>query len=299
MALATENGMGIYLLGSRGPLAGYLPDPGFYLQNDIYLYNADTGRNRSFPTGGQVLANVESNAQIDLLSGLAVLAGDYLGGNLAIGAVVPYGHSQVDAGVRIDPVSFNAVDFNVSDSTTAVGDPLLTASMGWHSGNWHWTTSTLINVPIGEYREGKIANIALNRWAADLSAAITWLYIDTGTELSLATGYTFNGTNEDTDYTSGDELHIEWSATQFLSTNFSLGLVGYHYEQVSSDSGDGATLGAYKGKVTAIGATIGYTLQVSDTPITTRLKVFEEFDTENRMEGTAAYLTFSFPVQVN
>ena len=34
---AAENGVGFYLLGLRGPLAGITPPPGVYFQNDFLL----------------------------------------------------------------------------------------------------------------------------------------------------------------------------------------------------------------------------------------------------------------------
>lgn len=34
---AAENGVGFYLLGGRGPMAGYIPPPGVYIQNDIEI----------------------------------------------------------------------------------------------------------------------------------------------------------------------------------------------------------------------------------------------------------------------
>lgn len=33
-AQGAENGVGFYMLGGRGPLAGYVPPAGFYLQSD-------------------------------------------------------------------------------------------------------------------------------------------------------------------------------------------------------------------------------------------------------------------------
>lgn len=35
-ARATEGGVGLYIPGLRGPMAGFVPPPGFYLNNDAY-----------------------------------------------------------------------------------------------------------------------------------------------------------------------------------------------------------------------------------------------------------------------
>ena len=33
---AAEGGTGVYLLGKRGPLAAFVPKPGWYLTNDVF-----------------------------------------------------------------------------------------------------------------------------------------------------------------------------------------------------------------------------------------------------------------------
>jgi hypothetical protein len=51
-AQAAEGGVGFYLLGSRGPRAGVVPPPGFYVQNDFYVYSGSAGADRDLPIGG-------------------------------------------------------------------------------------------------------------------------------------------------------------------------------------------------------------------------------------------------------
>ena len=75
-------------------------------------------------------------------------------------------------------------------------------------------------------------------------------------------------------------------------------MVGYHYDQITGDSGAGARLGDFKGRVTALGGTLGYTFNLDGRPISTRLKVFREFDAVNRLDGTAAYVTVALPLFV-
>lgn len=50
-AQAAENGTGFYLLGGRGPMAGYLPPPGVYFESDSYSYDAKLDAQKSFPAG--------------------------------------------------------------------------------------------------------------------------------------------------------------------------------------------------------------------------------------------------------
>lgn len=52
-AISVENGNGVYLLGSRGPYAAFVPgQKGVYWQNDFYHYRGSIGGEKHFPTGG-------------------------------------------------------------------------------------------------------------------------------------------------------------------------------------------------------------------------------------------------------
>lgn len=297
-ASAAENGVGFYLLGGRGPMAGYIPPPGIYVQNDVYYYDGSLGGNRQFPSGGQILAEVNAQVAANFLTATWVLPTELLGGNLAVGFILPAGQPQVAADIVVNPVPAGPLGARVSDTAFVFGDPVASAALGWHSGNWHWNIAGLLNIPVGDYREGEIANLAFHRVAADISAAVTWLDPASGWEVSAAVGVTFNGTNPVTDYTTGNEFHAEWAVTKMLTKQFSVGLVGYYYDQITGDSGPGARLGAFEGRVTALGGTIAYNFQLGELPLSARIKVYREFDVVHRLEGTAGYFTVALPLMV-
>ncbi len=251
-----------------------------------------TAARSAFPIGGIVAAGVEADAYYKIGTALWVLPDTVLGGNLGLSASVVGGWKDVSASLIIEPLGGIALQ----DDNTAFGDPVLAAMLGWHRGNWHWNVGTMINVPIGQWEEGRLANLGFNRWAVDLNSAVTWLDPASGFEISGIIGVTFNFENPDTDYKSGTELHLEFAAVQNLSKRFALGIAGYHYDQVSGDSGSGARLGDFEGRVTAIGPLAKYTFDVGDTQLSSNLRWFAEFDTENRLEGHAAILTLSMPL---
>ncbi|WP_244644266.1 SphA family protein [Azorhizobium oxalatiphilum] len=281
-------------------MAGYLPPPGVYLQNDVYFYEGSGGSGRIFSSGGRLIADVSSKAQADFLTGTWVLPADVLGGHLAVGAILPAGHVSVNAGAALYAPRFDAVFARgVQDDAWIVGDPVLSAVLGWHAGNFHWNVTGLLNVPVGNYRNDALANLAFHRWAGDVSLALTWFDPKIGWDLSGAVGLTFNGTNEATDYTTGTEFHAEWALTKTLSKEWSAGLIGYYYQQITGDSGSGAQLGAYEGRVAALGGTIAYNFEVGKTPVSARLKVYREFAAENRLEGTLGFLTVAFPLSID
>ena len=70
-------------------------------------------------------------------------------------------------------------------------------------------------------------------------------------------------------------------------------MVGYAYQQLTADSGAGATLGDFKSRILAIGPQIGYLFPVGDMQGYLNLKGYKEFDAENRAEGWNVWLTFA------
>lgn len=290
-ANAAEGGASFYLLGSRGPMAGLTPPPGVYYQNDFYYYSGHAGAGVDLELGGQLVAKVDGKIIVDMSTGLWVTPWQVLGGNLAFTATIPIGGPHIDGEIVPGPLS-------TSDSIAAFGDPVLGSFVGWHAGNFHWQTGVSVNVPIGDYHEGDLANMSFNHWATDLYATGTWFDPNIGLELSAVAGITFNGENPATDYTNGTEFHIEWAIDQHLSESFDIGFVGYYYDQLTPDRGAGvpAVLDGFEGRVAAVGATVGFTFKVGEVPVSTRLKYFHEFEVENRLEGDSVFLTVALPL---
>lgn len=185
---------------------------------------------------------------------------------------------------------------SVSDTVFTYGDPVLGGMLGWDSGNFHYQLGTAVNVPIGDYRKGEISNISFNRWAADVYGAVTYFDPATGWDFSGAMGLTFNGENPATDYRTGTEFHYEGAITRHFNEQFSAGILGYYYHQVTGDSGDGAKLGDFKGQVAALGASVGDNFVVGKTPVAAQLKVYHEFAAENRAEGNSIFATITIPL---
>jgi hypothetical protein len=109
---------------------------------------------------------------------------------------------------------------------------------------------------------------------------------------------TFNGENSATDYDSGTELHFEYAVVQNFSRHIALGINGYFYNQVTGDSGPGATSGGFEGRVAGIGPVLNINFEWGGLPATMSLKYFDEFATRNRLEGDAGYLTLTLPLQL-
>ncbi|GEP06795.1 SphA family protein [Methylobacterium oxalidis] len=298
-AQAAEYAQGIYVLGNRGPLAGVTPPPGFYFENETYYYSGDLGGGRVFQGGGVVAANVKLDFSANFATPIWVTPVEIFGGNLGFSLTIPFGTPNVSAGaVLSSPRIDRIIAGREHDAIFNVGDIYLASFVGWHSGNFHWSTTLLGVVPSGSFQNGQLSNISLNRPALDLSGALTYLDPVLGYELSVVPGITFNWINPATQYLTGTEFHLEWSASKYLNKELSIGLVGYYYDQLTGDSGAGNRIGPFKGRVTSLGGQIGYTFKVGEIPVSTNVRFFREFDVRNRFTGTATYLSISAPLWV-
>jgi hypothetical protein len=299
-ARAAEGGASLYPLGVAGPGAAVMPPvEGVFFQNDVYFYDGDAGASRRFRIGGNVVAKLDARVIVDFPTLIWVPSTDVLGGTLAITASLPFGGPQIDAGARFTGPAGGARGRSASDSATRFGDPYLSSFIGWQTGNFHWQAGGSLNVPIGDYRKGALANIAFHKWAGDFFGAATWLDPEIGLDVSTKIGFTVNGENRATNYNPGNDFHAEWAVEQHFSKAFSAGLVGYYYKQVTGDTGSGAVLGAFKGEAVAIGGTVGFNFELGALPLSTRVKVYRELDVTRRLKGTAAFVTLSMPLDVN
>jgi len=314
LALGAEQATTFYLLGSKGSMAGFIPPPGTYVTNLKYLYSGTADGTAAVGVALErvgaitVQANVKVDAQAyyDIPTVVWVTPRKILGGNLGFSGAFPIGSEQVDVDLNvlrplalpppIGTILQAGQRFGIEDRMMGFGDPVLSTVIGWHEGNWHWNVGAMLNVPLGAWERGQLANIGLNRWALDATAAVTWLDPQVGFEVSAAVGFSFNSENPDTNYRTGTEFHVEFALMQHFSKEFAFGLAGYHYQQVTGDSGKGARLGAFKGRVTALGPGLNWNFQFNQIPVSTTLKWQKEFDVENRLKGDAALLTVTIPL---
>jgi hypothetical protein len=204
----------------------------------------------------------------------------------------------VDVSAVITGPRGNQRTISVHDSALLMGDPTVSAALGWNTGNVSFQAGATVNVPIGQYNNGALANLSFHRWIVDASLAATWNEPKAGWDVSGKAGLTFNGTDHATDYKSGTEFHLEASVEKTLSAQFSAGLQGYYLLQLSADSGAGARLGPFKGEVAAIGATAALNVNMGRYPATFRVRAFKEFDVTNRLKGSAFFVDLTLPLHM-
>lgn len=246
-AFAAEGASSNYFPGAYGDFAvATAPNPGWTYANYNLFYAADVGRT---VLQGRVNIDLDTSAFINMSALIYAFDEPVLGGRFAVGGFLPLGYAALEANVV-----GQIVTVSVDDSETALADiSLLPASFYWSNGNWHFNLYELIVTPTGQYDVDNNVNLGRNYWGFDTVFAVTNLNMENGREYSLVAGYIINTENEDTDYHTGDELHVDAMFNQFLSETFALGLHGYYYTQVEGDSGSGAILGDFKGESYGIG----------------------------------------------
>ena len=85
----------------------------------------------------------------------------------------------------------------------------------------------------------------------------------------------------------------EWGASQFLSKQLFVGLVGYAYQQLSDDTGPHPIQAGFRSRVLGVGPQIGYIFPIGNMQGYLNLKGYGEFDAQDRPHGWNTWLTFA------
>jgi hypothetical protein len=125
------------------------------------------------------------------------------------------------------------------------------------------------------------------------SEGYTYFNAATGIEFSAVSGLTYNFTNPQTDYKNGIDWHVDLEASRFLTKQFYVGAVGYSFNQLTGDTGSGATLGSYISRISAVGPEIGVLFPVAGMQGSLNLRGYWEFAAQNRSSGWNTWLVFS------
>jgi len=286
--MAAEGGYSNYIPGTYGDFGMALaPSQPWTLRNDLYYYDAST--DLSLRSG-----NLEVGTDLSLLMNFTTLLYkpdiQLFGAQYAAGLFVPLVNLDIDANLSIGNLTASA-----SDSATGLGDvALIPLALYWTKGNLHMSLAEFIVTPTGDYSTSNAINRGLNYWSFDTNFALTYLNPETGRDLSFNLGYIYNTENSDTDYQTGQEVHVDVVFNQFLSETLAVGIQGFYLKQITADSGAGATLGSFKADAAGIGPALLWSTRVGSQDVSFIVKWLHEFDAENRLEGDHAFLGFAF-----
>lgn len=279
-AIAAEGGSSLYLPGGAGDiLLALSPEPGLQVANTVFL---QSGSVNTAVLQGKVDVGLDVDIALDIVAAAYTFDKPVLGARYTIAAAIPFGYASLDAKAT-GPFGRSA---GVSDDTVSLADvALVPLQLNWTVGKFSFKLAESVIVPIGAYDLSDAINIGRNYWAFNTIAAVTWLNPGTGTELSVAPGLMLNTRNDDTDYKTGTEFHMDFTANQFLSKSFAVGLRGYYYRQITGDSGSGAALGDFKGKALGIGPGVFWQPEFAKGKLVLQAKWMHDLSVSKRLKS--------------
>jgi hypothetical protein len=306
-ARADQGGVSFWLPGAFGSLAATPLQPGWAM-GAIYLHSAvnaggDVAASRAinFPNRTKTLtvnlnADLLARADIGVLSPSYVFATPVLGGQFAVNVLALYGRQEANINANITgtlgPIGF-AAQRSVDQALTAFGDLFVQPTLRWNQGVNNYMVYAMTNLPIGAYDSTRLVNLGLGHWSIDAGGGYTYFNPQSGNEFSVVSGLTYNFKNPSLDYQNGIDWHLDWGASHFVTKQMHVGLAGYFYQQITGDSGSGATLGDFKSRVIGVGPQVGFLFPVGDMQGYLNLKIYKEVEAEHRPEGWNAWVTFA------
>jgi hypothetical protein len=80
-------------------------------------------------------------------------------------------------------------------------------------------------------------------------------------------------------------------ASQFLTKQLQIGVVGYVYNEIGCDGGSGDRVGCFQSRVVGVGPQLGYIIPLGTLQAYINVKGYGEFDARNRPHGWDTWLT--------
>ena len=264
-----------YCPGSEGDLGSSLPPPGIYLRDYNVFYTAD----RANDTTGKNVApgnyNVFVYAQVPRL--VWVSETKFLGGNLGISTLLPLMYESVTAG------PYKSSNFGAQDW-------LVDGLLAWHTKQFDFVWAEGIWIPTGDSAAPPTTRVGKGYWTGLLTAGATWwVDKDKTWAVSALSRYEFNTEQQNTHITPGQAYTLEWGISKELPKHITLGIAGYFQQQVTADSGPGASHDL--ARVAAAGPEFGMLIPKIDVMASLRYEY--EFAALGRAQGQTISLTFT------
>jgi hypothetical protein len=318
IATADEGGVSFWIPGFFGSLAAAPQQPGWSLTNIGYQTSVSAGadvavaRERTLGNlpvnlnlSAGLTASVSARADLDFLMATYVFKTPVLGGQASFSLLGAYGRVDTSLGAQLSgtlsastggaplgSIPFSRFD-SINDTVWGFEDLLPIFSLRWNAGVNSYMVYLTGDVPVGAYDPSRLSNIGIGHGTVDGGFGYTYLNPKTGQEFSGVLGFTYNVANYQTQYQNGVDMHFDWGASQFLTKQFQVGLVGYVYDEIGCDSGSGDRVGCFQSRVLGVGPQVGFIIPISKTTQGyLNIKGYKEFDNANRPDGWNAWVTF-------
>jgi hypothetical protein len=306
-AAAEEGGSGHYFPGSMASfIDGVSPSPAFLVHYNQIYYSGSVGANKAIPIAGSTALGLHATSWGE---GATVFwRPDGHGAipskrwSYAMSMTIPFMQMDVsaDAVVQLPPAAGGTPAIIAREgSLGAIGDIVVIPLML----NYNFSPNTNVNfrlteyLPTGDYAVGRLANTGKNYYTTEPTLAVIYLGTKNGREASLFAAMDFNSQNSATQYTTGDQFHLDGTLAQHLPLMKGLAGIGvssFYYTQFTGDSGSGATLGKFEGKTAGVGPAISYIKPFGHKQLMAELKWLNEYYTQNRLQGNTVFLKVAF-----
>ncbi|MCW8331436.1 transporter [Photobacterium sp. SDRW27] len=301
MALAEEGGSGHYTPGSLASTVDMIPaEAAFVARLNASQYDGSANsKGLKVPIAGVIATDVDVETK-ELALHLVWNPG-WEGTeewSYAMAMSLPYVSTTVSANIDEGERANSNTSRRVTDKNSGIGDLVLQPLMVSYAIEKYWQSDFrfAIYTPTGGYERGRLANTGKNYWTFSPALALIHIEPAIGREFSVFGGIDFNTKNTDTDYHTGTQFHIDSTFVQYviLLGGFSgIGISGYWYQQLTGDSGSGATQGDFKSQALGVGPVLSYRAKWASTKIIAELKWLHEFETKRRYNGD----TFSLKIR--
>jgi hypothetical protein len=309
-SLADEGGVSFWVPGFFGSLAATPQQPGWSVASIYYHTSVSAGGDVALAREisiGRIPANLSAslNANVNATGDLGMVIPSYVfatpvfGAQASASVIGMYGRVGTSlAGTLTGALAtpFGSIPFtrsdSISDSVSGFGDVIPQFALRWNHGVDNYMTYITGDIPVGAYDSTRLSNIGIGHGAIDAGGGYTYFNPAAGQEFSAVLGFTYNFLNQSTQYQNGVDMHLDWGASQFLTKQLQVGLVGYAYKEIGCDSGSGDRVGCFQSQVFGIGPQIGFIFPVGDMQGYLNFKGYREFASRDRPDGWNTWVTF-------
>ena len=288
---AEEGGSGHYLPGAMASFVdGVPPKETFIARYNMVYYNGDIAANEPLPIAGVNTLGADATSWahgVSLLWRPALELGERW--SYAMSATIPFVWMDVTANVTAGGTRVRR-----TSSLEGLGDVVLMPLMLNYnvSSNLNLNFRTGLYAPTGDYEVGRLANTSKNFWTFEPTLGLMYFGVNNGIEASMFLGADFNTENPDTDYQSGTQLHVDGTLAQHFPLFKGLagvGVNGFWYEQVTGDSGAGASFGDFEARTAGLGPVLSYAFKLGKVDMIAEAKWLRELETVKRLKGDTVW----------
>ncbi len=285
LAVAEEGGSGHYLPGAISSFIDGAPKLGGVIVRLNYL-NYQGSSSAALPFSDKLVANVDAKSNALALTVLWSPRLDHGIEDLhwAVTATIPV--------LNMD-ISGDVAHLSQGGDRTALGDIVFSPLMVNYDAFKNIDINFRVNIyaPTGSYDVDRLINNGKNFWTVEPTIGFMYFGQENGIEASLFFGADFNWENPDTNYKSGTQIHLDGTLAQhfpFMGGLAGAGVTGYWYDQVTGDSGSGATFGDFKAEAAGVGPVISWAEKTGK--YVGELKYLRDFHNEKRLDSDIVWL---------